>query len=129
VVTRLRVEGSRNRGSIPDGAGMLHRWKNLLDRLYDPAIYLANGYREKTHFPRAKRPGFQNHQSLPSSGKAENERIYVSTAPIRRFEVNGGKFTFLHLPIMSFRLEEFVVGIIVESTEKYPVSLTILIQV
>jgi hypothetical protein len=30
---------------------------------------------------------------------------------------------------MSFRLEEIVVGIIVESTEKYPASLTILIQV
>jgi hypothetical protein len=103
--------------------------ENLLDRLYDPTIYLANGYREKTHFPRAKWPGFQNHQSLPSSGEVENERIYISTAPIRRFEVNGDKFIFLHLPIMSFWLVEFVVGIIVESIEKYPVTLTILIQV
>jgi hypothetical protein len=56
--------------------------------------------------------------------EAENERIYVSTAPIHRFELNGGKFTFLHLPIMSFRLEEYVVGIIVGSTEKHPASLT-----
>jgi hypothetical protein len=47
----------------------------VLDWLFDPAIYLANGYRQKTHFPRAKWPGCQNHQSLPSSGEFGNERI------------------------------------------------------